>query len=356
MTYAICAFNLCFLGFSVYLVYKIYKLVKFQDVAMLASIVCITLALVFFLAYNTLQLIRSYILSGENADQYFLGTNEAVVTMVSVDQVKVMLTFSAFVFDLYKWCVFIAATSQKVVIDETKSGDRVQGLMKWILWGVQSIVLTFFVVVWIGENSTLGSDSNPKWLKFSRYTTIGIFSAFLVVYLGVLVVLTKRLRLYFPKFYKQEKLNIVFATGAILVAIVSRVSTNIWYIYNSDEINDSYNKNTWLFPNYQLVNAFTASIFPLAATILSLLYALNQKKKQFNVDAKTFDPRVSNRKRTERESVRSLMEDGEDSLVMGLAPYGDSEIIKVAIGHTRDDIKLTPKQRKAQQSGFSSIF
>jgi hypothetical protein len=117
VTYAICAFNVCFLGFSVFLVYKIYKLVKFQDITMLASIVCITLALVFFLVYNILQLIRSYILSGGNADQYFLGGNEAVVTLVSVDQVKVMLTFNAFVFDLYKWCVFIAATSQKVVTD-----------------------------------------------------------------------------------------------------------------------------------------------------------------------------------------------------------------------------------------------
>jgi magnesium-transporting ATPase (P-type) len=202
-----------------------------------------------------------------------------------------------------------------------------QDLMKCILWGVQGVVLTFFVVVWIGENTTIGSDANPKWLKFSRYTTIGIFSWFLVVYLGVQLVLTKRVRLYFPKFYKQEKLNIVFATGAILVAIVSRVASNIWYIYNSDKINDSYNKNTWLFPNYQLVNAFTASIFPLAATILSLLYALNQKKKQFNVDAKTFDPRVSNRRRTERESIRSVMEDDDDSLVMGLGPNGDSEFI-----------------------------
>ena len=127
-------------------------------------------------------------------------------------------------------------------------------------------------------------------------------------------------------------------------------------IYNRDKIDDSYNKNTWLFPNYQLVNAFTASIFPLAATILSLMYALNQKKRQFNVDAKTFDPRLSNRRRTERESFRSLMEEGEeDSLVMGLSPHGDSEIIHAAIGQTTDEIRLTPKQRK-MESGFSSLF
>ena len=49
------------------------------------------------------------------------------------------------------------------------------------------------------------------------------------------------------------------------------------------------------------------------------------------------------------------MEDEDDSLVMGLGPNGDSEFIQAAIGHTTDDIRLTPKQRK-MQSGFSSIL
>ena len=44
-----------------------------------------------------------------------------------------------------------------------------------------------------------------------------------------------------------------------------------------------------------MVDAFTDSISSLAATILSLLYVLNQKKEKFNVDDKMFDPGISNR-------------------------------------------------------------
>jgi len=81
--------------------------------------------------------------------------------------------------------------------------------------------------------------------------------------------------------------------------------------------------------------------------MVSLMYALNQKKRQLNVVAKNFEMRHSTRKITERQSIRSLIDDSDDSLALG-----DSEMIK-AIGHTRDDIRLTPKQRK-MQSGVSS--
>ena len=98
----------------------------------------------------------------------------------------------------------------------------------------------------------------------------------------------------------------------------------------------SYDKNTWVFPLYQLINALTASLFPLGATIISLLYALNQKERQFCMDAKNYDAKLTYRSRTARESMRSMMEEDEDSLVLG-----DSEVIK-AIGATVDDVKLTP--------------
>jgi hypothetical protein len=54
------------------------------------------------------------------------------------------------------------------------------------------------------------------------------------------------------------------------------------------------------------------------------------------MEAKNYDPKLSYRKRTARESIRSMMEEDEDSLVLG-----DSELIK-AIGATVDDVKLTP--------------
>ncbi len=74
--------------------------------------------------------------------------------------------------------------------------------------------------------------------------------------------------------------------------------------------------------------------------MVSLLYALNQKKRQLNVVAKNFDLRNSNRKFTERQSIRSLIDDSSDSF-----PLEDSELVK-GIGNTRDDVYLTPKLRK----------
>ena len=148
--------------------------------------------------------------------------------------------------------------------------------MKWILWTVQFIVFALFAVAWIGENlSDYDDPKNKKWRMFSRQCTISLYSIFLAVYIGVLIVLTRRLIQHFPKFYSQEKFKIFGATGAIILAIICRIGLNIWYIYNVDTIDDSYNHNTWLFPIYQLVSGILASIFPLAATIISLLYALN---------------------------------------------------------------------------------
>jgi hypothetical protein len=69
------------------------------------------------------------------------------------------------------------------------------------------------------------------------------------------------------------------------------------------------------------------------------------------METKVYNPRVSNRRRTERESIRSLMDESDENIdIFG----GESEVIK-GIGHTTDDIKLTPKQRK-MESGFSSLL
>ncbi len=46
-----------------------------------------------------------------------MGTEAALVMILSFDQAKILFMFSAFLFDLYKWCVFIAATSQDVLTD-----------------------------------------------------------------------------------------------------------------------------------------------------------------------------------------------------------------------------------------------
>jgi hypothetical protein len=121
-----------------------------------------------------------------------------------------------------------------------------------VLIVVQMIVIIFHMVVIIGENLTTpyGSEANKVWIKVARYSTIGWFSLFLVVYLAVFFILTRRLKQYFPKFYEKERMKIFVANGCIILAIIMRILLNIWYLNNMQEVNDSYNNNTWLFPMY----------------------------------------------------------------------------------------------------------
>ncbi len=137
-------------------------------------------------------------------------------------------------------------------------------------------MLLYFIVIWVGENAT---DEKRFWKRFSRYTTIGLFSAFFFTYTGVLVVLIRRLKKYFKKFYYHERFKIITAAGSIIIAILCRVGTNLWYIYNEDPLDESYDNNTWLFPAYQLITGLSASLFPLAAIIISILYALYQRER-----------------------------------------------------------------------------
>ena len=57
-----------------------------------------------------------------------------------------------------------------------------------------------------------------------------MFAIFLVVYTSVLFFLSSRLKKYFPKFYEKERLKIFLATGIIILAIVSRITVNTWYL------------------------------------------------------------------------------------------------------------------------------
>ncbi len=86
-------------------------MVKLNDIPMLLSIVSISLALTSFLIYNIMMLIATMEINDYDGwDTYYLNTVRGVNFRLSIDQLKVMFTFFAFVFDLYKWCVFIVAT------------------------------------------------------------------------------------------------------------------------------------------------------------------------------------------------------------------------------------------------------
>jgi hypothetical protein len=54
------AFNMILLLISAYMVNKVFKLAKFQDMTLLLNTISITLALIFFLAYNIMMIISTY--------------------------------------------------------------------------------------------------------------------------------------------------------------------------------------------------------------------------------------------------------------------------------------------------------
>ncbi len=92
---------------------------------MILSIISITLALLCFLAYNVLMLIATIEINDyEGWDQLYLNTDKGVNFRLAIDQLKVMFTFCAFVFDIYKWCVFIVATSQTVQSDGEEGNKK----------------------------------------------------------------------------------------------------------------------------------------------------------------------------------------------------------------------------------------
>ncbi len=111
VTYTMSALNIAALGFTCYLVFKIYRLVKLTDLPMVLSILSLSIALMFFLVYNIMMLIGTEQIHNYDGWNFmYLNTDRGVHLRISIDQLKVMFMFFAFVFDLYKWTVFIVAT------------------------------------------------------------------------------------------------------------------------------------------------------------------------------------------------------------------------------------------------------
>ena len=74
---------------------------------MLLSIISITLSLLFLLVYCVMDIAGMY-----SSDESFINSGIGSKITESFDRAKVMFIFAAFIFDLYKWCVFIAATAE----------------------------------------------------------------------------------------------------------------------------------------------------------------------------------------------------------------------------------------------------
>jgi hypothetical protein len=106
----------CTLGlllFALYLIPKIYSLVKFTDRPLLLSVVSIAMALSCFLTYSILLIVQAQMILAEDDGAYLNSLNGTNVIR-AIDYLKVMFTFCGFVFDLYKWGLFIIATSTDV--------------------------------------------------------------------------------------------------------------------------------------------------------------------------------------------------------------------------------------------------
>jgi hypothetical protein len=109
----------------VYLVYKVHKLVKWTDLPMLLSILSITLALIFLLVFCIIDMV-----SMTQPPDAWLNTKVGSQFTEAFDDIKIMLMFTAFLFDLYKWCIFLAVTRQSKAdsLSEEKAKMRQKNL------------------------------------------------------------------------------------------------------------------------------------------------------------------------------------------------------------------------------------
>ena len=102
-----------------------------------------------------------------------------------------------------------------------------------------------------------------------------------MIYTAVLILLIRRLKRYFPSFYKKESTKIYIASISVIVSIVFRIGINVMYSIDSlnSALDISYADDTWLFPITQLITMLFASLFPIASVIYSLMYAISHKKR-----------------------------------------------------------------------------
>ena len=110
--FVIIAISLFLLSISLYLVQKVYRLIGLKDLPLMLSIISITLALICSSTNLSLDVVRIVSLYDKS-----LNFKLSVYKLYQLDRAKVMFIFFAFVFDLYKWCVFIASTGKNVKAD-----------------------------------------------------------------------------------------------------------------------------------------------------------------------------------------------------------------------------------------------
>lgn len=116
------------------------------------------------------------------------------------DNMKLTFILFAFTFDLYKWCVFIAATgtvqNKKLLEARTKT-------LTIALVVIQISIFSIFTAFTVGVYTTENPSPNPtpeynKWMHYEHILNMAIFFVFLVLYVCVLILLTNRLKKSYP--------------------------------------------------------------------------------------------------------------------------------------------------------------
>jgi hypothetical protein len=132
------------IGYAFVLIRKVYNLVKWTDLPMLLSIISITLALTFILIFIIWSIIGTVTpLTG------FFNSNLSDCIANAFDSLMLTFIFHAFIYDLYKWCIFLVATSMDISQNKEVICQR-QNRLKVILLAAIALILLINIIMMVG--------------------------------------------------------------------------------------------------------------------------------------------------------------------------------------------------------------
>ncbi|CDW88277.1 UNKNOWN [Stylonychia lemnae] len=213
--------------FVSYLIFKVFRLVRFSDLPLLLSVLSIFLSL----SYDD----NNYIKSSDIARIIDFG--------------KIYFFFSAIVFDVYKWVLFVLATKTYVSMKEDLyQRDKRILLISMIIsqFVVLATSLGIIIAMFIDPGNTNAHETQYVFTSVVYFIT-------LVVYITVCYQLANRLKRFYPNFYEKEK--------------------------NRTKLSESQDNNNWYFPLHQLFVIILGSLFPIGSITYSLMNGINNKKK-----------------------------------------------------------------------------
>jgi hypothetical protein len=130
-----------FFIFSCYLMIKVKRFFGFRDLSMFLSILSITLSLV------TLIVFLSISISAQFSEDAFFNTHTGEDLHTCIGLLLEIFIFYALMIDLYKWCIFIAATSSTQMYEyELILARRKKILMITVLVLALGTFITFIII------------------------------------------------------------------------------------------------------------------------------------------------------------------------------------------------------------------